>query len=268
VLKKQSGNADSKNNSLVSISTADLDKLGVNRSSVGNSGTQLIIAPDTELKGKLSVAGSADISGALNLNSKLTASSASLADLQAGNTQLSQLNVNGSSTVGTLNLRSQLIVAGNSQLQGPVTINQLLTVSNNVNIAGNLAVGGTLTVGTFSARSLTSTSTLTIGGHIITSGPSPSVGPGSALGNNGTVSISGNDAVGVIAINIGTGATGGILANVAFHTVYASVPRVIISPVGVGGEFYVTNLTPSGFSAAITGGLPAGGYRINFIAAQ
>lgn len=268
VLKKQAKNDDLTKKGQVSISTADLNKLGINRSLLGDSGVELIVAPNAQFKGKLSVTGDTSLSGNLLLNSKLIATDASFTQLQGGKVSLSELDVNGNSTLSSLNLRKELIVAGQSQLQGPVTIYQLLTVSNNVNITGNLAIGGVLTVNTFSARSLTSTSTLSIGGHIITSGPAPSVGAGSALGSNGTVSISGNDAAGSVAMNIGVGASSGTLANVAFRNQYGNLPRVVITPVGVGANFYLTNLSAAGFTINVASGLPPGGYRIDYIAMQ
>jgi hypothetical protein len=268
VLKKQSTGGDLSSKGQVSISSDQLSKLGIDRNKVGNSGVKLIVAPDAQFQGKLSVAGDAALSGQLILNGKLTVANASISQLQAGNTSLSQLAVNGSTTLSDLNLRQNLLVTGTTQLQGPVTLHQLLTINGSENVTSNLSIGGTLTVGTFSARSLTSTSTLTIGGHVITNGLSPGVGPGSALGSNGTVSISGNDSAGVIAINIGTSAVGGSLASVAFRTQFSSVPRVVITPVGVGANFYVFGLTTSGFSVGVTAGLPPGGYRINYIAEQ
>jgi len=135
-------------------------------------------------------------------------------------TSISQLTVNGDGTVSNFNLRKDLTVLGLTRLQGAVTMSQLLTVNNNVNISGNLAVGGVLSARSFQASSLVSDSTLTIGGHVITRGAAPGVGPGSALGANGTVSISGNDASGTVAANIGTGGGNGILAQVAFRSQY------------------------------------------------
>jgi hypothetical protein len=64
------------------------------------------------------------------------------------------------------------------------------------------------------------------------------------------------------------GAVGGTLASIAFHNQYSGVPRVVITPVGVPGEFYIFNLTTSGFSIGVASGLPPGGYRINFLAMQ
>jgi cytoskeletal protein CcmA (bactofilin family) len=268
LLKKQSSNNNAANKGQVTLTNADLSKLGIDRNAIGDSGSQLIVSPNAQFKGTLSVAGSTTLSGQLSLNSKVAGTDASFTQLQAGKTSLSDLNVNGDGTLSTLNLRKDLIVAGQTQLQGPVNLKQLLTVNNSVNVLGNLSVGGVLTVGTFSARSLTSTSTLTIGGHIITNGSSPSLAPGNALGSNGTAGISGNDAAGFISINIGVGAVGGTLASVAFHNQYGTTPKVVITPVGVPGEFYIFNLTSSGFSVGVASGLPPGGYKINFIAMQ
>jgi hypothetical protein len=268
LLKKQAKTDGIASRGQVSLSSSDLSKLGINRNAIGNSGGELIVAPNAQFKGTLNVAGSTTLSGQLSLNSKISGTDASFSQLQAGKTSISDLNVNGDGTLSTLNLRKDLIVAGQTQLQGPVTLRQLLTVNNSVNVLGNLSVGGVLTVSTFSARSLTSTSTLTIGGHIITNGLSPSLAPGNALGSNGTAGVSGNDAAGAISINIGVGAVGGTLASIAFHNQYASVPRVVITPVGVPGEFYIFNLTSSGFSVGVASGLPPGGYRINFLAMQ
>jgi hypothetical protein len=103
---------------------------------------------------------------------------------------------------------------------------------------------------------------------LVTSGSTPGVSRGSATGSNGTVSISGNDTAGVIGINIGVGAGGGILANVSFNSAYSTAPKVVITPVGIGASFYLASVSSSGFSVAVTSGLPPGGYRVNYITAQ
>ncbi len=251
-------------NGKVTLSQGVLNQIGVSNNTIGESSDELIVVPNSQFNGKLKVAGDTNIGGQLFVNNKLSGSDASLTQLEAGNTSLQQLNVSGASTLSGLNLRSNLAVTGTTQLQGAVTINQLLTVNNSLNVVGNLSVGGT-----FSARSFTSSGTFTIGGHVITTGASPGVGPGGpALGSNGTVSISGNDAAGRIAINIGVGATSGTLANVAFHTQFGSVPRIVISPNGVAGSFYVLNSSVGGFSVGVGGGLPPGGYAIDYIVEQ
>jgi cytoskeletal protein CcmA (bactofilin family) len=252
----------------VSISPAALDKLGVSRNPVGTAGTELVVAPNARFNGSVTVSSNVNISGQLTLNSKFSATDASLAKLQAGNTSLEQLIVNGDETVSNLNLRKDLTVLGITRMQGAVTMSQLLTVNNSVNIAGNLAVGGTLSARSFQASSLVSDTTLTIGGHIVTQGMTPGVGPGSALGANGTVSISGSDAAGTVAANIGTGAGNGIVAQVAFRQQYSTTPHVVVTAVGRGvGSVYV-NRTSAGFSIGVNDAMAPGGYAFDYIVMQ
>lgn len=262
VLKKQSKDANLASKGQVTLSSADLNNLGINRTNLGKANVQLTVAPDAQFKGKLNVDGNATVGGNVTVNSKLTATSSSITNLQAGNTSLSQLDVNGNGTINTLNLRKDLAVAGVSQLQGALTVN------NNATVSGNLTVNGILSVNNFSALSLSAVKNLSVGGHIITSGPTPGVSRGGATGSNGTVSISGNDAAGSISVNIGVGAVSGTLANVSFQTRYADIPKVVISPVGVGASFYVLNLSTTGFSVGVASALPPGGFVINYIAEQ
>lgn len=268
VMKGQGVATDEVAQGAVTISPAVLDKLGVSRNPIGNVGAELVVGPNSRFNGKVMIGSDVSIAGQLKLNSKFSASDASLAKLEAGDTSLGQLNVNGDGTVTSMNLRKDLTVVGVTRMQGPVTMAQLLTVNNNLNVAGNLAVGGTLSARGFQASSLVSDTTLTIGGHVITRGSAPGVGPGNALGNNGTVSISGNDASGTVAANIGTGAGGGIIAQVAFRSQYSSTPHVVVTAVGAGvGSVYV-NRTVGGFSIGVNGPLAPGGYAFDYIVMQ
>lgn len=199
------------------------------------------------------------------MNGKLSVTDASISKLQAGDTSFSKINVSGDGTLSNLNLRNDLIVVGSTKLQGAVTVNQLMTVYNNMNVSGNLAVGGTLSMGAFQ------TNTLTVGGHITTRGSAPSVSPGSSavLGSNGTISISGNDVAGTVAVNTGVGASsGGIVAYVTFVNAYTNVPHVVVTAVGGGmGGVYV-NRNATGFSIGVNGVLSPGGYAIDYIVMQ
>lgn len=252
----------------VTLSPEVLDTLGVSRASVGNLGTELTVGPNSRFNGKVTVGGDMSIGGQLQLNSKFSASDASLAKLEAGDTAVQQLNVNGDGTVSNLNLRRDLTVVGTSRLQGPVTMSQLLTVNNSVNIAGNLAVGGVLSARGFQASSLVSDTTLTIGGHIITRGAAPRVSPGGGLGSNGTVSISGSDVAGTIAVNIGVGGGNGTLATVTFSRAYGATPRVVASGGGRGmGGVYVTR-NANGFTIGIDNAVSPGGYTVDYIVMQ
>jgi len=268
VLNGQNSAQESALQSQVTLSTETLDKLGVSKTPIGDEGTELIVGLNAQFERSLTVAGDVNLGGQLKLNNKLVAADASLTKLDAGDTTLSQLNVNGDGTLSTLNLRQDLNVVGTTRLQGTVTISQLLTVNNNVNILGNLAVGGTLTVRNFQASSLVSDTTLTIGGRIIIRGSVPSVSPGPGVGSNGTVSISGSDTAGTIGVNTGTGAGSGILANVSFRSAYGTTPRVVVSIVGSGAGSIYTSRTTSGFSVGVNGALAPGGYAIDYIVVQ
>ena len=264
----------------VTVSQTELDKLGVNRDSVSNSDIVLTVTPNTQFKGKVVVGGDISIGGQFRLNSKLTANDANLSQLEAGNTTLNQLNVGGDSTLTNATLRKDLIVVGTTRLQGPVTLSQLLTINNGANISGNLTVGSAVSATTISATTLTSIGTLTIGGHVVTAGSAPilTAQGGSVLGSNGSISISGNDAAGTIAFNVGVGASsgGGLIASVNFHTPYSHTPHVVVTPVGNVGPFYVSRTT-TGFSIFIDGPnngnnagqpLAPGGYAFDYIVEQ
>lgn len=252
----------------VTISPAVLDTLGVSRNSVGDLGTELVVGPDSRFDGTVTVGSDVSIGGELKLNGKLTVSDATLTSLQAGNTSLNSLAVNGDASANNLNLSQNLTVVGSTRLQGPVTIDQLLTVNNNVSVIGSLSVGGTLSARNFQASTLTSDTTLTIGGHILTRGAAPGISAGDAVGSSGTVSISGNDAAGTIAVNVGVGAVSGTLAQVSFRMQYSNTPKVIVTAVGrSAGSFYI-NRTTSGFSIVASSPLGAGGYAFDYIVVQ
>jgi hypothetical protein len=259
VLKKQAKNENLLNNGQVTLSNGDLNKLGLNKTVIGDSGVQLTVAPDAQFKGKLAVQGPTTLSDQVMLNGKLLGTEASFTQLQSGKTSLSELNVNGKSSLSDLALRKDLNVIGNTTLQGAVTITQLLTLASNLNVSGNISVGGTLSVNTFNVRNIS------ISGHLKSSGPVPNIGKGSAVGSNGTVSISGNDSGGTISVNVGVGGGSGILVSVAFRTQYSSPPSIVFSPVGGHGNFYLSSSSSAGFSIAVSGALAPGGYRFNYI---
>lgn len=251
----------------VTLSAETLDGLGVSRNPVGNLGSELTVGPNATFNGKVTIGSGLTVGGELQLKGDFSANSANFTKLQAGDTAVDELNVNGDASVTTLNLRQDLNVAGNTTLQGPVTMSQLLTINNSLNVAGNLAVGGVLSARTFQANSLTSGSTLTVGGHIITNGSAPNVGRGGGVGSSGTVSISGNDAAGTVAVNAGTGAGNGLLAQVSFKSQYGNIPHVIITPVGRYADVYVTR-SIGGFSIYSASAMSPGGYAFDYIIMQ
>lgn len=253
----------------VTLSAESLDNLGVSRNAVGDLGTELTIGPDTRFNGSVTIAGNTSIGGELKLNSKFSASDASLAKLQAGDVSLNKLTVNGDVTTGGVNIGRDLAVVGTTRLQGAVTISSILTVNNSTNIAGNLSVGGLLSARAFQASSLVSDTTLMVGGHIITRGAATSVGRGSALAATDTVSISGNDTAGTVAVNLGAGGPrSGILAQIAFRNNFTSTPRVVVTAIGPGASDVYVNRSAGGFSIGVGSVAPARTVLFDYIVMQ
>ena len=268
VIKRQNDQSSKSNQAEVVVSQEALEKLGVNRDTVGELGVELIVNPNARFNNKVVVGGDVSIGGALKLNNSFSAGNTSLADLQAGNTSLEQLNVNGSSTFSNVSLRNDLTVAGTSRFQGPVVLSQLVTAENNLNVSGSLTVGKSFSANNIHTASLTVDSAITIGGHIITKGSAPSVSAGSAVGSNGTVSISGNDASGTVAVNVGVGAASGTLVTITFKNKYDNTPHVAVTAVGrSAGSFYI-NRSSTNFSIVVPVGLTAGAYAFDYMVMQ
>jgi len=261
LMSTQNQTATDKGNKDVTISSDVLNSLGVSKNPVGSAGTELTVNPNASFNGKLKVGGDVNVAGQLSLNGKLTATDVSMGKLQAGDTSLSKVNINGDATVTNLNLRNNLIVTGSTQLQGSVIVGQLMTVNNNMNVVGNLAIGGTLAMGAFQ------TNTLTIGGHITTLGSAPSASKGSGLGAVDTISISGNDVAGTVAVNIGSISRSGIMADVSFINSYSNIPHVVITAIGSGAEGVYVNRTANGFSIGVSS-LATGGHAFDYIVMQ
>lgn len=252
----------------VTLSADTLNSLGVNKNPVSNQGTELTIGPMTKFNNKVSVGGDMSIAGQLQLNNKLMTSEASISKLEAGAVTINQLTINNDAIAGNLSLQKDLAVAGSTKLQGAVTMNQMLTVNGNTAVSGNLAVGGTLSARNFQASSLVSETSLVIGGHLITRGNAPAASAGGAVGSNGTVSISGNDASGSVAVNIGVGAASGVLATVEFQNAYSVTPHIVVTPIGAPVPGVYVNRTTTGFTINTSPGLSPGGYMFDYIVVQ
>lgn len=261
-MRDQSEGVTGANQSEVVISSDVLNSLGVSKATIGNAGTELVVGPNASFNGTVTVKDSVNIAGQLNLNNKITAADASLTKLSAGETSITELNVNGNATISNLNLRENLIVVGSSQLQGPTTISGLLTINNGLNVSGNLSVGGTLSMGVFQ------TNLLVVGGKITTRGYAPSVSKGDILALTDTVSISGNDIAGTVAVNIGAGTrSNGIVAYISFVNQYDTTPHVIITAVGPGASDVYVNRDAGGFSIGVSS-IGAGGHAFDYIIMQ
>ena len=270
LLSKESSNQKALDAKGVSISPATLSKLGVNDSSIGNSNEKLIVDPTAQFNSQLTVAGNVNIGGQLHLNSTLNATNANFSQLQAGSATANSININGAATASTLGVRSNFEVGGTATFQNAMTVAGLLSVNASAAVASNLSVGGELSATTIATSNIVASGSIEVESHIITAGGSPSVSRGAALGSYGSVSVSGDDIAGTIALGVGAGAPsgGGVAAYVVFHSPYSSPPVVVITPLGSYAPFFIGSVGTNSFTIYSASGLSPGGYQINYMVEQ
>lgn len=170
-----------------------------------------------------------------------------------GSLSLPGLTVTGSSILNEAQA-NVLQVSGNTNLQGPVNI------QNNLSVSGNGTFGGTLTAASISLESLTINGDLQFTRHLDAGGGTPSRSNGSALGAGGTSSVSGTDTAGTVAINTGGGTAPGCFATITFTQAFNGTPHVVVTPVGSAGGLvnYYINRSSTNFSICTANAAPAG----------
>jgi cytoskeletal protein CcmA (bactofilin family) len=191
-----------------------------------------VFAGSTLIRGDLEVAGTLKLGGDLSLTNLTVTGATQLEDAKANNLTVgSNLNVQG-----TLQLNGGISVAGQSNFNGGLVASSVLT--------GALQLNGDLKL----------THHITAGGTI------PGIAKGTAVGGGGTVSLSGSDTAGSIAVNTGSGPPAGCFATVTFSEAFSNTPHVVITPVGAaaaGLNYYITRST-SNFVVCSTNSAPAG----------
>jgi len=182
------------------------------------------------VRGDLEVAGAFKLGGDLSLANLLVSGTSKL-----GDSQIQNLTVGNNLDVqGTLSLKSGISVAGQSNFNGGLVASSIIT--------GALQLNGDLGL----------THHLNAGGTI------PSIAKGTAVGGGGTVSLSGSDTSGSIAINTGGSPPIGCLATVTFSEPFSTTPHVVVTPIGVsaaGLNYYINRSTQS-FSICSTNAAP------------
>jgi hypothetical protein len=180
------------------------------------------------------------------------------------------LDVAGSLKLGGGLELVDLNVGGNAKLNEATATN--LTVSSNLNVQGTLTLKSGISVGGASnfnagltASSIT-TGVLNLNGdlklthHITAGGTIPDVSKGTAVGGGGTVSLSGSDTAGTVAVNTGSSPPAGCFATVTFSEQFDNTPHVVVTPVGAaaaGIDYYITRSTTS-FIICSTNSAPSG----------
>lgn len=239
----------SSNLTTVVTNPSQLGQIGQSQGPAGQN-VSLVVTPDAQFKGNVS------INKGLQTSGKLTAPDASLTQLQAGSSSLSQLNVSGSSSFSDASVRGNLGVSGTATLQGAVTVAKILTAAA-LNVTGDLTVGGSLVTGNFSTRDLTAISNLNVGGHIVSAGSVPGWGRGGALRSTDSVSLAGNDIAGTVSYNAATGQPNqGDIISITFLTAYAATPHITLAAVSADPTCaqslpYISGKSRSGFTVAL-----------------
>ena len=225
------------------LSPSELQRLNSAESEIETNAQTFTISPNTVLKNNLEVQKSVEVTGDLTVYGEIN-----------WQPQGSSSEGTGSATTGggggqllqSAQITNDLLVGGNSQFNGAVTIN------------GGLIVNGGLSVSALSISELTVTGDLKLNRHIVSGGGAASGAAGGAVGGGGTINVSGDDTAGTVRINTGSNAPAGRLVTVSFRIAYGGTPSVQITPVGSGSaavDYYIER-TSSGFSIYSLGDTP------------
>lgn len=215
------------------LTNEELAKINQSDSSVGDPQKTLTIASNSIFNGRVLVKDNLDVAGSIKIGGSLS---------------LSGITVTGTSTFENVQIANNTSIAGNTSIQGA------LSVQRSLSVAGDANIGGTLSAQNINTERFVINNDLQINRHIDAGGQTPGVSRGPAAGGSGTVSLSGTDTAGTIAINFGAGSTAGTIANIEFRNAFNQVPHVVVSPTGAScaGLNYYVSKTARGFSLATT----------------
>jgi len=237
--KQSNKSSDSSSLSSQGLTADSLKNLTDSDVSVGNSDQILKVDANAIFSGNILVRQNLDIAGGLHLgNGTLAVSGFTAAD----KTQLSETQID-----------KNLTVAGNTSLQGGVS------VSRNLQVGGTGSFGGTISAPQVNTARLQITGDFSLTSHLALGGASVGRSNGGALGGGGTSSVSGSDSGGSITINTGSSPAAGCFINVSFARRYNTTPRVLLTPVGSAASAinYYVNRSSTGFSVCTSSAAPA-----------
>ncbi len=216
----------------------ELKQLASTDVSVGAPKQILTVQANAVFAGSALVRGDLEVAGTLKLGGDLT-----LTDLTVtGTTQLQDVTANN------------LTVGSNLNVQGTLTLNSGISVAGQSNFNGGIVASSVLT------GALQLNGDLKLTHHITAGGTIPGVAKGTAVGGGGTVSLSGSDTSGSVAVNTGSSPPAGCFATVTFSEAFSNTPHVVITRVGAAAaelEVYITRST-TGFVICSTNSAPSG----------
>lgn len=227
------------------LSQEALDKLKSSDVRVGDPKQILNIQSNAIFDGKVLIRDGLEVAGQLKIGGPLN---------------LPGITVSGTSAFDQVTINN-LQIAGNTTIQGQLTVLKGLSVS------GPASFAGTLSAAQFTIDSLQVNNDIQLNRHIDAGGSTPGISGGSGLGGGGTTSVSGTDTAGTVNINVGGGGGNGCFATINFTKRFNAVPHVVITPVGPSGAAvnYYINRSTTNFSICAAG--PAGGsFAFDYIA--
>ena len=223
-----------------------IDKISGSETKVGDPKQTLSIESNAIFSGKVLIRDSLDVAGTIKVGGALSLPGLTV----AGTSSFDQIQVN------------KLSIAGDTNVQGT------LTVQKNLAVSGGATFGGNISAPQITAQTLQLNSDLTLTRHIDAGGSTPSRSNGAALGNGGTSSVSGSDTAGTLTINTGGSPGAGCFATITFSSKYNATPHVVVTPVGsaAAGINYYINRSSTEFSVCTTNPAPAGqNFAFDFI---
>ncbi len=215
----------------------ELKKLSSTDVTVGKPKQILTVQANAVFAGSALIRGDLEVAGALKLGGEMSVASLTV----SGTTRLNDATTNNLTVGSTLNV------------QGTLTLNSGISVAGQSNFNGGLTASSIIT------GALQLNGDLKLTHHITAGGTIPGISKGTGVGGGGTVSLSGSDTAGSIAVNTGSTPPIGCFATVTFSEPFATTPHVVISPVGTasaGLNYYITRSTTQ-FIICSTNAAPA-----------
>lgn len=221
------------------LTESTLQQLANSDANVGSSQQVLNVQSSAVFAGKVLVRDDLEVAGSLRVG---------------GTVALNNLTVGGTVQFGQVQVNKNLAVAGDTAVQGG------LTVAKSLQVNGGGTFSGAVSAPQITTSNLQLNGNLTLTHHITAGGAPVGRSNGTALGAGGSSTVSGSDTAGTVNINVGSGAGAGCFTTVNFTSKYNSTPRVLITPVGsgAGGLSYYINRSTSNFSICVSTPAPAG----------
>lgn len=247
---------------VTTLDQKDLEKLGTFFGGTGGGSAQVLtISSSTLFSNRVAINNDLKVIGGIS---------------NTGSTNLGDLIVDKTSTLGVTNVRAALNVSGPLTLQSPALLNGGATAKGDLSASGNGTFGGSLSAGVINTSTLAVTGNLNLSGHLIITGQRPGVSLGGEAGGGASANVDGNDSAGTISLNTGSVAPsattgGGLLVNITFKTAYGRVPRVLVTPIGqsTGALPFYVQRTATGFTIGASSGIRSNtGYAFDYWVVQ